>query len=330
MSVYAPSLTSLWRQLEEYGIEPQPLFEKHQVSRADLVDPTARAPFARVDALLAEATELSGDIMLSARQEEYGHPAQNGALGFAWLASVTMRRALRRLERYVRLVNTRYRVDASEVGRELRLDVQLTAPSANTWIWDSGTLAGVTRATRFIAGPGWNPLWVSLPHPAPGQDRYLEEYCRCPVRYEAETTTICYDADEVDETLPGSSAQLAQLNDHAAVQYLANLERNDIVSRVKAAILDRLGEGTAIEAEIAGDLHMSVRSLHRRLTSEQTSFRTLLLELRQELALQYIRDPSLSLTEISYMLGFAEPSSFSRAYRRWNGESPSTARKAFN
>jgi AraC-like DNA-binding protein len=71
---------------------------------------------------------------------------------------------------------------------------------------------------------------------------------------------------------------------------------------------------------------MSPRNLHRRLTNEGTSFKALLLETRQELARQYINDSTKTLTEISFLLGFSEVSSFSRAYRRWTGRSPSKAR----
>jgi AraC-like DNA-binding protein len=78
---------------------------------------------------------------------------------------------------------------------------------------------------------------------------------------------------------------------------------------------------------VAASLHMSTRNLNRKLKSENTSFKALLLDIRYELANQYINDASLTLTEISYMLGFSEVSSFSRAYRRWSGQSPSAARR---
>jgi AraC-like DNA-binding protein len=88
-----------------------------------------------------------------------------------------------------------------------------------------------------------------------------------------------------------------------------------------------LGEGSVTEATIASDLHMSTRNLNRKLVAENTSFKALLLEIRSELASQYINDASLTLTEISYMLGFSEISSFSRAFKRWTGQSPSEVRR---
>ena len=103
------------------------------------------------------------------------------------------------------------------------------------------------------------------------------------------------------------------------VRYLASQAKGDIVNRVKTAILEKLGEGSVTEATIADELHMSTRNLNRKLGAENTSFKALLLEIRTELANQYINDATLTLTEISFMLGFSEISSFSRAYKRWTG-----------
>jgi AraC-like DNA-binding protein len=72
---------------------------------------------------------------------------------------------------------------------------------------------------------------------------------------------------------------------------------------------------------------MTPRNLHRKLQKEGTSFKGLLTEVRKELAKQYIQDRSKTLTEISYLLGFSEASSFSRAYKGWTGHAPSEARR---
>mgnify|MGYP001946743321 CR=1 FL=1 len=74
-------------------------------------------------------------------------------------------------------------------------------------------------------------------------------------------------------------------------------------------------------------MYVSGRTLQRRLAEEGTSFRTLLLEVRRELAERYISDPHMPLAEISYMLGFADSSSFSRAFKRWTGEPPALFRE---
>ena len=72
---------------------------------------------------------------------------------------------------------------------------------------------------------------------------------------------------------------------------------------------------------------MNVRTLRRRLQNENKTFKTQLNSVRQEQANRYIRDSIKSLAEISYLLGFSEMSSFSRAFKRWTGETPSHYRR---
>ena len=73
---------------------------------------------------------------------------------------------------------------------------------------------------------------------------------------------------------------------------------------------------------------MSVRTMHRKLADANHNFRNLLVEVRRDLAELYILDNSLTLTEISLLLGFSEPSSFSRAFKSWTGSAPSEMRQA--
>jgi AraC-like DNA-binding protein len=75
-------------------------------------------------------------------------------------------------------------------------------------------------------------------------------------------------------------------------------------------------------------LHVSERSLQRRLDAEGTSFAQLVDEVRRDLALRYVADARIALGEVAYLLGFAEPSPFYRAFKRWTGMTPSAARRA--
>jgi AraC-like DNA-binding protein len=110
------------------------------------------------------------------------------------------------------------------------------------------------------------------------------------------------------------------------VEYLAQLDDDNIIERIKAAIIDQLPSGQVTDSSIADALYLSRRTFHRRLLQQNTTFRAILNEVRQKLASQYITDSSLSLNEISFLLGFAEISSFSRAFKRWTGTSPSAFR----
>jgi AraC-like DNA-binding protein len=87
-----------------------------------------------------------------------------------------------------------------------------------------------------------------------------------------------------------------------------------------------LHDGIPKQESIADTLHISLRSLQRRLREEETSFKGLLEDTRQALAQQYLRENHRSIGEITYLLGFSEPSNFTRAFKRWTGQTPAEFR----
>ena len=117
------------------------------------------------------------------------------------------------------------------------------------------------------------------------------------------------------------------MHDEIVIRYMARINKLDIISQVKSAIFELLGSGNLAAEDISNKLHITSRTLRRRLDEEGVSYSEILNDLRQELAKQYIRDDSMSLTEISYMLGFSQPSSLSRAFRLWTGKSPTEMRQ---
>ena len=327
MSVFAPVLSSLWRQIEDYGIDPEPLFRAQGVEANKRFDPNARVSYIKSDRIMADAAQLTSDPFFGLKEAGYFLPTHIGPLGFAWLASTSLRTALQRLQRYIKVIHEKMQIELQDHEGVLVVTLGMDVASANAFHRDSGYLAVLTKMCRFVYGENWSPLAVNITHAAPPDTSYYFSFFRCPIEFNTGGNALHIGSGQADEQLTGSNPQLAQLNDHIVVRYLAGLDRNDIINRVKTAILENLGQGGVSETSIAQSLHMSTRNLHRKLGSEGTSFKTLLLEIRTELARQYISDTSLSLTEISYMLGFSEISAFSRAYRRWTGWSPSAARK---
>ena len=86
--------------------------------------------------------------------------------------------------------------------------------------------------------------------------------------------------------------------------------------------------GEISEEEIARDLHMSRRSLQRRLAEADAGYQSLVDDTRRDMALRYIQDPAKSATDITFLLGYSQQSGFSRAFRRWTGMSPSEYRSS--
>ena len=118
----------------------------------------------------------------------------------------------------------------------------------------------------------------------------------------------------------------AYLDELAEIR-LESLPKADSYSeRVRQVVWPHLSEGLPTLKEIAADLALSGRSLQRRLREEKTSFGEVVDGLRHEKACLMLRDPNLAVYEVGYLLGYSDPSTFHRAFRRWQGTSPARFR----
>jgi len=328
LTIFAPTLGALWKQLESYHINPEPLFREYGIDPEVMFDSGARVSVDQYQKLEVRAEELCGDESYGLKGAEYFRPSHMGALGFAWLASSTLRTAFERLSRYSRMINERLTVSVHEDDRLYSVSIHADLPLIQQRAREDFQLASIFKFCQIIAGRDFVPERVQFRHPKPRDTSPYFALFQCPVEFNAPDTTMFIPLEAVNKRLTGSNDQLAKLNEHIVVKYLAHSEKTDIVNRVKAAIIDGLGAGGVSEASVAEQLHMTPRNIHRKLQKENTSFKTLLNEIRRELAKQYIQDRSKTLTEISFLLGFSEVSSFSRAYKGWTGQPPSEARQA--
>jgi AraC-like DNA-binding protein len=104
---------------------------------------------------------------------------------------------------------------------------------------------------------------------------------------------------------------------------LAQIERDNIQWRVREVLTQRLSKGEPSQEDVAELLNMSARTLQRKLGDCGVTYREILDETRRVLALAYLSAPRHSVSEVTYLLGFSAGSSFTRAFRRWTGQSPS-------
>jgi len=144
----------------------------------------------------------------------------------------------------------------------------------------------------------------------------------------ADLPDIAFDNGIVDLPLPGASQELAQLHDRTAMEYLEKLDRQNVTNRVRGLIVDTLSTGQVSKQLVAEGLNMSTRKLEAKLSEESTNFQQLLDNTRQSLAAGYMEQSGISITEIAYLLGFSDSANFTRAFKRWTGQSPSDFRNS--
>lgn len=328
MSVFAPSLVNLWKSIESYGIDPAPMFDAEDIKVKLPIDPSVRLPYLKVDRIRAEAEKRCGDEAFGLRSATVYLPSQFGALGYAWQASLTLRKACMRLQRFIRVVNDNAVIQVEDRDGCMVVTLGINLSSLCKFARDDGALALITRMSRVIYGDRFRLQAVNFKHEAPQDIKPYFEYFGCELNFNCPDNQLLIPVHLADELLSGANPELALLNDKVVTRRLANMDRSDIVARVRSVLLDLLPHGNISDELVAEALHMSVRTMHRKLVAVESSFRALLVEMRRELAQQYILDNSLTLTEISLLLGFSEPSSFSRAFKSWTGSAPSEVRQA--
>jgi AraC-like DNA-binding protein len=307
------------RLLAEAGIVPRSLNAEG-----------GRLPFNLIATFFELAADAAGDNCLGLRFGQTRDARDAGLIGYVGLSSPTVLGALRNLDRYRRVFSDAVEIRADALEETGILCWNFCAPPTlrkRQLIEFSAT--NLVRFLRKTTGRNLTPEGVSFSHPRNERIREFERFFGCPVDFATPENRICFKLQDIH--LPIHTADdrlLSILEEHCRIV----LDRHDvappsIIERVERLVVDRLTTDEAKAEVIATELGMSRRTLARRLAELGTSFNAIVEALRQELALTYLRDSNLSQTEIAFLLGYTEVSSFNHAFRRWTGKTPGQVRQ---
>ena len=319
------------KALDAEGLDSKEILKRAGLDPAQLNDPNARYSFPAVTHLWKMAAKVTGDPCFGLKAASYWHPTTLHALGYTWLASDTLEDALQRAARYIRLVNTAAMGIFEETENGYMFSIRIDESWRGVRPADEAIDAGVALILdmcRSCYGSDLNPVRIEVRRPKPEKCvKQFEQLFRAPIYFDYPENAIYFDKADISQRLPTGNAEIARSNEKIIVDYLARLDKNNITTQVKSKLLDLLPSGHATEEAVIHALHMSQRTLQRKLKEEGTTFKELLDETRRELAKAYVNDTSLSFSEITYLLGFSEQSNFTRAFKRWQGQSPSAYRE---
>jgi len=320
---------TILRALDAQGVPSEPLARRAGIDPQALQDPDARVPRAALTRLWRLAVEATGDPCFGLTATRYVAQTTFHALGYAVLASSTLKEAFERIVRYRRLIGDIIEMRLSAHGDRYRLIIDVSAPPGVPNEAVDAVAAVFVQQARILRGErDFSPLSVELQRPQPSDPAPFRKLFRVPVRFAQPANVLEFARADLEQRLPAGNAELARQNDEVLVRYLARLDSGRVANRVQQALLDALPDGAPSKQAIARQLGMSPRSLQRHLGEEGTSFKALLNEARVTLARNYIEEGRLSVTDIAFVLGFADTSAFSRAFKRWTRLSPSAYAKS--
>lgn len=311
----------LYEYLEGAGFDaravlgPEPPAEDHFV------------PLSRWQHLLALAAQADPRPGLPLRIARHISPRHFGVVGYAALSCKTLAQALMRLERYHASV---YDVNLASIrwlpqGVQIEWGVERGRPGA---LVDETAIASVVHLARDMTGENWPLDEVWFVNPPPPELGLYESFFQAPVRFGQPVTRLSFPARYLQLPLRESDPGLLALLDRQADTLLAEL--GDVPPAVQAwrrTLVTLIREGRTSLAELARAHHTSTRSLQRKLAEDGRTFQKLLDETRRHLAIDYLRRPDLDIAEIALLLGYAEQSSFTRAFRSWTGHAPAQWRR---
>jgi len=313
--------------LNDYGISVADIFRDAGLDPDTVIAPDVRYPFEKMQRMWRLAVERTGDPCFGLAVAEHIRPQALQGLGFMWLSSDTLLDALERLVKYQRMISTVVDIRLDETKEVVQLDVAVHRSSISIEYASLDAAAGVfVNMCRMATCDVFNPIRLTLERPRPACADRFETLFRSPVEFGAASNVLYFDPVQLREPLPGANPELARANDRIVIDYLGRFDKERVSMQVRSRLIELLPGGQPTQKDIASSLNLSVRNLQRRLRSEGISFKRLLDETRKDLATQYIQDSHRRIGEITYLLGFSEPSNFTRAFRRWTGVSPNEFR----
>lgn len=313
------------KALESSGVDSGRIFRAAGVS-ADLSnDPMSRLPISTLTRLYRMCVDVTSNPYFGLAVARHVHISNLHALGYALAASSTLMDFCRRLERYFRLVSQSAKISLAEIDDQVLLRFEyLTEISGET---EDAFFSFLVLTMRLLYKRGFNPVRVEFHRPMPreGSEPY-EALMRAPVLFSRKDGVLVFGKLDLEQPLQGSVPELAQVNDNIVVDYIARLDKSDVIAGVTQKIIEFLPDGDCNRDRVAIALGMSPSSLQSKLSQRGTSFLKLLDDTRKELACSYLGQAARSVTEITFLLGFTDTSNFTRAFKRWTGVSPTDFR----
>lgn len=291
------------------------------------VDPDERVHVTAVHTMLDAALALTKDELLGVRASKLSALGDAGLLDYVMSSAETVRAALEAAARYMRLLNDTLDFSLTVEGDRAiaKLSSRVVLPAVAEDFQTCGMISN--QAACWPEGM-LEDMDVWFRHREPSDvEAYREALGPVRLHFQAPLSGFGFPARLLDARLKSSDPRLHDVLRRVADASIARLPKPEsITERVRALISTQLASGTFSLEQTARKLHMSPRTLGRRLSEEGTTFKGLIDETRKALALHYVASRDVDLSQVAMMAGFTETPSFYRAFRRWTGTTPTRYR----
>lgn len=330
-TVSARAMGPLFLLMQRHGVELGPLLVGRDIDPRWLQDPDCRVPSQRIDGLWEDCARVSGLPDMGLMAAELARIETFGIFSYMCVTSPTIGDGIRRAVRYFAVLAQGVDYVLEEGAERFRLHLRdRSGGFASTRHDVECSLALPFLYMRRYAATPWTPTQVRFRHPEPAStEAHVALFGVCP---EFATSDVFFEGDAAVLSLPSTRSDhaLSTLLEEVSRHQLAQLRpwgeaREEVFHWVQQA-LDAGRRPTVAEAARA--LGTSTRALQRTLREAGQSFRGVVDDVRRARTEALLRRPELTITDVAFLVGYADQSSFQRAFRRWFGTTPRAFRAA--
>ncbi len=308
--------------LRSLGADPAQLLGEAGFDLALFDDPDNEVSFAARGRLLAHCVARTGCRHLGLLVGEHNGLHSLGLVGllvkYSPDAGTALRSLVHHMHLHVRGATTTFAVDGALAS--LTYDVHRPRVEATDQVGD-GALAAMFNIMRALCGPQWKPIEVRMAHRKPDDVGPYRRFFKAPLRFDAEGNAMVFSADWLVHPLPGADSHVRGLLQRQ-IDALEVRHGTDFPEQVRSVLRTALLTGHSRADQVAAMFSMHPRTLSRRLDAFGVGLQELVDEGRFEIGRQMLGDSAMDVRQIALLLGYADPSAFTRAFRRWSGTTP--------
>jgi AraC-like DNA-binding protein len=319
----AATLRAFMSAFGRLGYNTIPLLTAAGLTRAQLDDPEGRIPCMAIPAVISEAMRIRPLKNAGMRVASETPIGSFQLLDYLIVTCENVCEGVQQLARYLRISEAPFRLEI----RDDEDPVQLVYVGIRDTFTAEFEVALPVFHLRRETESYFCAEYVSFTHKLDDAAE-MEQVLACPVRTQASWIGLALSRQTWELPLRRRDPVLQAVLKRHAQEVSARLPAIDgITAELRRTLINRMARGNSDIELIARSMATSVRSLQRRLAAAGTSYQELLDSTRREAATRYLSDCSLSISEVSYLLGYSEPAAFHRAFKRWHGSTPQDFRR---
>jgi AraC-like DNA-binding protein len=324
--VRSASLTNYAEVARRVGLDPARMLSEFGLPRRSLTEPELKVPVDAVRQLLEASAERSGVEAFGLMMAEARQLSDLGPLGLLIREQPTLRLAIEAFVHLGRRLNDSLFLTIEESGEVVVLREELIVGQSGAVRQSTELAIGVAyRTLSSFLGPGWRPRRVCFAHDPPRDRSVHERVFGRAVEFGHDFNGIVCARRDLEVPNPAADPGIARLA-RAMLDSSAASAGASMTIRVRDLVVLLLGTGGCTVERAAEHLGVDRRTIHRRLAREGQTFSGVVESVRRELAARYVQDQQRPLADVSGLLGFGAPSSFSRWYRQAFGVNPARDR----